>query len=163
MIQACIIVVYIHVLVVFQSTISEPGWFYICPWYEVFCSVWVLLFTDVTRYWMTCSHESADPLCTFESTFICTAILLLSLDLLPSIAWILTLKIIVRFLKKSVLSLFILWWVKSIYIRWQTLHWCWVYTFRHSVHVTCFLFYWKWRCEFVVVYCVWYFIVFIWF
>ena len=164
MVQACIIVVYIHVLVItLESTISKPGRFDIRPWYKVFSSIWVLLFTDVTWHRMASSHKCTDPLCTFESTFVHASILLLTCDLWPSVAWIWTRKIIILFLEKSILALFILRWVKPIYIWWQALHRCWIYTLGHSVHVTCFLFYWKWCRKFIIIYRMWILIVFIWF
>ena len=162
--MAGVVVVYVHVLVVgFEATVSKSGRFDVCPWHKVFCSVWVLLFANVTWYWMSSSDKSADPLRTFESTFIHASVLLLTCDLLSSISWTGTLKIIVRFLKKTILALFVLWRVKSVDIWWQTLHWCWIYTFGHSVHVTCFLFYGEWRRKLIVIYCVIFLIIFIWF
>ena len=111
---------------------------------------------------MSSSNERSNSLCTFESTFVHASILGLTTEL--SISWVWTCKIIVLFLKETVLTLLVLWWVKSIDVWWQTLHRRWIYTLRHSVHMmSSLLFYREWCRKLIIIYSMRNFRVFIWF
>lgn len=143
----------VHIMVVFNIVIvSEPCRFYICSWNEFFLSVWYLVFAYITWYWMASSYKCTDSLCTLKSIFVDATIVLLTTHVLSSVAETWTSKIAsLILLEISILKLFVLRRVKSVDIWWQSLHRCRIYTFRHSMHVSTFLFHREWHRELLII------------